>query len=212
VTSTRTYYGVEVPEFDPKRPVPSDRCREVYSAVLFPIHLLLILALTITVPWTRPWQRPGFTRRTIIRGVAAVPLEPPCDRLLALVDRHVGDALWGLPLLPEIGGSVEAASATRGYVVANRATLTQPWASPTEAAVHEFHHMLGCPHAKSRVLCYRRIATLKREADDGLVPAMALDGRLIATRAEANLRVAAKLNGREGPIAASQIPALGESR
>lgn len=169
-------------------------------------------ALKVTVPWTRPWQRPAFTERTIIRGVAAVPLEPPCDRLLALVDRHVGDALWGLPLLPEIVGSVETASATRGYVVANRATLTQLWVSPAEVAVHEFYHMLGCPHAKSRVLCYRRIATLKREADDGFFPAMTLDGRLIATRAEANLRVAAWLDGRAGPVVASQIPALGESR
>ena len=125
----------------------------------------------------------------MLRDLVARPLEAPCDRLLALVDRHVGDALWGLPLLPEIVGSVDTASMTRGYVVATRATLAQVWVRPTEVAAHEFYHLLGCPHAKSRVVCYRRIATLKRAAGAaGFFPSMTLDGTLVATREIADAR------------------------
>jgi hypothetical protein len=146
--------------------------------------------IDVAVPWVRPWQRPGFTEAPILRDVAARELEPPCDRLIALVDRHAGDALWGLLLLPEIVGSVETATMTRGYVVANRATMTQWWTPPTSVARHEFYHLLGCPHAASRRLCYRRVAALKRIAGDAeFFPSMTLDGRVLLTRGEANERI-----------------------
>lgn len=167
--------------------------------------------IRVVVPWTRPWQRPGFTERAMLRDLAARPLEAPCDRLVALVGRHVGDALWGLPLLPEIVGSVDTASMTRGYVVANRATLAQAWVRPTDVAAHEFYHLLGCPHAKSRVLCYRRIATLKRAAgDSGFFPSMTLDGTLVATREIADARALAWLAPTSG--GASTMTAQGEER
>jgi hypothetical protein len=166
--------------------------------------------IRVVVPWTRPWKRPGFTERAMLRDLAARPLEPPCDRLLALVGRHVGDALWGLPLLPEIVGSVETASMTRGYVVANRATLAQVWVRPTEVAAHEFYHLLGCPHAKSRVLCYRRIALLKRAAgESGFFPAMTLDGTLVPTRAIADARALAWL-GPTSKTSAAMTATAGE--
>lgn len=167
--------------------------------------------IRVVVAWTRPWQRPGFTERALLRDLAARPLEAPCDRLIALVGRHLGDALWGLPLLPEIVGSVDTASMTRGYVVANRATLAQVWVRPTEVAAHEFYHLLGCPHARSRVLCYRRIATLKRAAgDSGFFPSMTLDGTLVATREIADARASAWLARTAGAAAAAS--AVGEPR
>lgn len=166
--------------------VSEARTRQILAAINADLSPF---ALRVSVPWVRDWRRPAFMEGGILRDVAARPLEPPCDRLLALVDRNPADALWGLLLLPEIVGSVETASHTRGYVVANRATLTQLWVPPAEVAVHEFYHLLGCPHARSRVACYRRIALLKREAGvDGFFPSVDRDGGVLRSRGEADAR------------------------
>ncbi|GAB3347857.1 hypothetical protein [Lysobacter tyrosinilyticus] len=144
--------------------------------------------IEVVVPWVRSWERPGFGHRTLIDDVVARELEPPCDRLVALVDRNAGDALWGM-LMPEVLGAVDDATHTRGFVVANAASLNQLFMPPSKVAVHEFYHLLGCPHAASLTRCYGQIERLKRQIatrQPEFFPAMDAYGTLLVTRDEAN--------------------------
>ncbi len=143
--------------------------------------------IEIVVPWVRPWTRPGFRHRSVFEDVIARELESPCDRLVAFVDRHAGDFVWGL-LMPEVLGMVDDATHTRGFVVATRASLNQLLMSPEKASVHEFYHLLGCPHASALTQCYGRIAAIKRLHNPGadFFPGIGQDGRFIRTREAAN--------------------------
>jgi hypothetical protein len=151
-------------------------------------------AITVVVPWVQPWTRAGFTEESLIDDVARRPLPAPCDRLVALVDRNAGDFFWGL-LLPEVLGAVEDVTNTHGYVVANVGSLNQVFDDPGNTAVHEFYHLLGCPHAATLSECYHRIAELKRHVDPhaDFVPGIAPDGRYLLTRDAANSLLKASL-------------------
>ncbi|HEY1141324.1 MAG TPA: hypothetical protein VGE88_14150 [Lysobacter sp.] len=155
--------------------------------------------IEVVVPWSRPWQRAGFTHERLFDDVAARELEAPCDRLVAFVDRNAGDALWGL-VMPEVLGMVDEATHTRGYVVATSASLNQLFAPPSKVAVHEFYHLLGCPHAGSMDACYRSIAALKnaRIAGTDFVPGIDADGRFVVTREDANRTLRDALAGQPG--------------
>ena len=155
--------------------------------------------ITVVVPWVRPWQRAGFTHERLFEDVAQRRLEAPCDRLVAFVDRNAGDALWGL-LMPEVLGMVDEATHTRGYVVATRASLNQLFVPPSKATVHEFYHLLGCPHAGSMDGCYRAIAALKRahDASADFVPGIDPAGGFVTTREDANQTLRDALAGRPG--------------
>ncbi len=143
--------------------------------------------IEVTVPWTREWERPAFTVNGIMRDILARGVEPPCDRLMALVDRHAGDFLWGL-LLPEVLGAVDDLSHTRGYIVANFASLNQAFTSVELTAVHEFYHLVGCGHGISKSQCYHDIAALKASRPPGsdFVPGVGRDGKYLVTREAAN--------------------------
>jgi hypothetical protein len=143
--------------------------------------------IQIIVPWQHDWTRAGFTHTSLFDDVARRDLEPPCDRLVALVDRNAGDFLWGL-LMPEILGEVDEATHTRGYIVATTGSVNQLFEPPSQATVHEFYHLLGCPHALSLSKCYHSIAALKTHVDPakGFVPGIASDGGFLLTRTEAN--------------------------
>jgi hypothetical protein len=143
--------------------------------------------IQVIVPWQHAWTRAGFTHSSLFDDVARRDLEPPCDRLVALVDRNAGDFLWGL-LLPEILGEVDEATHTRGYIVAMTGSVNQLFEPPSKGAVHEFYHLLGCPHAASLSKCYHLIATLKTHIDPakGFVPGIAANGDFLFTRVEAN--------------------------
>jgi hypothetical protein len=119
--------------------------------------------LNIEVPWVREWTRPGFQVGSIMRDLLERPLEPPCDRLFGLVDRHAGDFAWGL-VLPEILGAVDEVTATRGYAVATFGSLNQLVSTPEQTIVHEFYHLFGCPHGVTLSDCYPKIAALKAAA------------------------------------------------
>jgi hypothetical protein len=144
-------------------------------------------SIEVTVPWIRPWTRPGFTVYGIFDDLARRDLEPPCDRLVAFVDRHFGDFMWGL-VLPEVLGAVDDDTHTHGYVVANSVTSGQAYVPPKDATIHEFYHLLGCPHSATLRRCYGRIADLKRGLDPNadFLPGVARDGSLLLTREVAN--------------------------
>ena len=143
--------------------------------------------IEVVVPWVRPWARSGFAFQSLFDDVAQRPLEAPCDRLMAFVDRNAADFFWGL-LMPEVLGAVDDHAHTHGYVVANRVSLNQVFRPPKAITVHEFYHLLGCPHAGVMSDCYERIAALKRSFDPGndFFPAVAPDGSFLLTRESAD--------------------------
>jgi hypothetical protein len=93
---------------------------------------------------------------------------------------------------------------TRGFVVATRASLNQLLASPADTAVHEFYHLLGCPHAATLTACYERIVALKRQIAPGadFVPGVGRDGRFLSSRREEANRTL-----RSGDVASAAIAA-----
>jgi hypothetical protein len=155
--------------------------------------------IAVDVPWVRPWKRPGFSVDPILADLLKQPLEPPCDRLVGVVDRHIGDFLWGLAL-PEVLGAVDDLTATRGYVVATWGSLNQIFMTPEQAAVHEFYHLVGCPHGMTLSKCYPRIAALKQAAVAGedFFPGVAKHETFLTTRAEAQAAIDAYFAEAEG--------------
>ena len=170
--------------------------------------------ITVQVPWIRDWQRPGFTASTIVEDLLNRGIEPPCDRLMGLVDRHAGDFLWGL-VLPEVLGAVDDVTRTHGYVVATLGSVNQAFMGPHMAAVHEFYHLVGCPHGLTKSRCYHAIAQMKASAPAGsdFFPGLSKDGKYLLTREDANAAIkkyladeAAKKKGAAPPSAAEPRP------
>jgi hypothetical protein len=66
--------------------------------------------------------------------------------------------------------------------------VNQLFEPPSQATVHEFYHLLGCPHALSLSKCYHLIAALKTHIDpaQGFIPGIASDGGFLLTRTKAN--------------------------
>lgn len=167
--------------------VPEGRSDELMAAVNKEFSRY---AIAVSVPWVREWERPAFTASGILEDVLRRDLEPPCDRLIGLVDRHAGDFVWGL-FLPEVVGAVDGVSRTRGYVVATWGSLNQIAAEPHVATVHEFYHLVGCGHGVSKTKCYHKIAELKasRPPESDFFPGMEMKGKFIVTREDANQAV-----------------------
>ncbi len=164
--------------------VPPERVEELVAAVNQEFGPY---AITVSVPWVHPWQRPSFTASGIMEDVMVRDLEPPCDRLVALVDRHAGDFVWGL-LLPEILGEVDDITRTRGFVVATWGSINQVFMEPSAATVHEFYHLVGCGHGVSKSKCYHEIAAMKaaRPPDSDFMPGLTKDHEYLLTVDAAN--------------------------
>lgn len=151
--------------------------------------------LAVSVPWVRRWERPAFLMEGIVKNVWLEPLEAPCDRLLALVGRNLGDFLWGL-LGMEILGAVDTPTHSRGYVIAETVSLNQIFSSPSKIAIHESYHFLGCEHGVNLANCYthirdlKRIARANRDVGNDFFPGVSPKGTPIKSRHEANLLMA----------------------
>lgn len=115
-----------------------------------------------------PYPRPAYSYPGIKEHIDALTLPTDCDRLMAFIGRHPGDALYGLMMLaaplPEVLGYVDDIDRTRGYTVATRATLMQLLMSPAGVLRHELYHMLGCEHSITLKGCYQTIADMRRLA------------------------------------------------
>ena len=150
--------------------------------------------IDVTIPWVKPWKRPAFLMDGILEDVALRPLEPPCDRLMAIVGRNVGDFITSW-FSPEVLGAVETVTYTRGYVVGKTATLNQLFQRPAEVAVHESYHLLGCVHGLSLAECYPHIKQLKasarsnRNSGNDFFPGTSLYRQPIASRGETGKRI-----------------------
>ena len=151
--------------------------------------------VNVQVPVIKPWQRPSFKHQGILNDIAKRPLEPPCDRLMALVGRDVRDFLWGV-FLPEVLGAVETRTHTKGYVVAEMGSFNQlmSFRSPAEAAIHEFYHMFGYAHGDDQQTIVSKIAHLKRmalsnwQSGQDFFPGISSEGTLYLSRREVDQR------------------------
>jgi len=143
--------------------------------------------ITLDVPWMRPWEQPGEASAALLADLTARPLEPPCDRILALVDR-TGTAFVSGLILPEVSGEVDAATGTHGYVVLAYAAPNPLFRRAQNAAIEEFHALLGCTGSMSPNECDHRIAEVKAAIDPeaGFLPGVAPDGAYLPTRNEVN--------------------------
>ena len=152
-----------------------------------------LYALTIRVAGVTRWKRQAFTIDGLMEAITREPLEPPCDRVMALVGRNVGDVLWALVGMPEVLGAVNEGTLTHGYTVARRASLNQVFSSPAAILRHELYHMLGCEEHFNMPGCYAQIARLKRwraeQAGDFFPAWDALQKRILPTRAAVNARL-----------------------
>lgn len=177
--------------------VYDERVGEMMGAIS---ERLAPLGIRVEVPWIRPWKRHAFALEGIVKDVAMHPLECPCDRILAIAGRDFGDFLWGI-LMPEYFGAVENVTFTKGYAVGAWGSLNQVLSmeSPTEIAVHEAFHFLGCGHELTADRCRAQVARLLRAARENraegqdFFPSMSLDGRIQRTRAEVDRLLGAAL-------------------
>jgi hypothetical protein len=139
------------------------------------------------------WPRPAFHMEAILAELRQKPLEAPCDRILALVGRNLGDMVWAF-FGPEVLGAVNDETLTHGYTVAQRRTVNQLLMSPVDVTRHEIYHMLGCDIHYDMPHCYDQIARLKewrRTYGGDFFPAWDLvNKRLIPTREAVNVRLA----------------------
>jgi len=65
-------------------------------------------------------------------------------------------------------------------------------APPSKVVVHEFYHLLGCPHAGALSRCYGRIVALKRQihaTNAEFFPGIDTHGFLRVTRERTNSRM-----------------------
>ena len=154
--------------------------------------------IKVTVPWYHSWHRPAGANMAIIEALAGEELAPPCDRLLALVDRNFGDFLVGLLVIDELG-AVDTVTSTRGYLGANLNSPAQIFNPPDVTAVHEAYHLLGCKHGVSMADCYSRIDRLKEAAainrvkGNDFFPTYSRSGQLLQNREDVDVREAIAL-------------------
>jgi len=151
-----------------------------------------MFGINIEVAEVHQWKRPAFMYQGIMDSLVKIKLEAPCDRIIALVNRHSGDLLFGL-LGAEVLGAVNDDSLTHGFTIARRASLAQLAMSPTEVLEHELYHYLGCDHYHMKE-CYKQIAYMKqwkREHSEDFFPAWDLaQKRLLPTREAVNAHLA----------------------
>jgi hypothetical protein len=153
--------------------------------------------LEVKIASVTRWRRPAFMMDGIIGALRREPLTPDCDRILALIGRHLGDVVWGL-LLPEYLGAVDDETLTHGYVIAQRASLNQLFEPPRSVVRHELYHLLGCEEHFAMEHCYQRIASLKRTKQalgSDFFPAWDMSKKAILVSREA---VNARLAGSSG--------------
>ena len=152
-----------------------------------------LYGVDVTVAKVVPWKRHGFTMDGIMDTITREPLAAPCDRVMALVNRNVGDVLWAVLQLPEYLGAVNDDTLTHGYTVARRVSLNQVFMTPVGTARHEIYHMLGCDEHFNMERCYGQIAMLKRykqEHGSDFFPAWDLvNKRIVPSRGEVNARL-----------------------
>jgi len=128
--------------------------------------------IALEVPRLERWQPPADAPGARIAALRALPIEPPCDRLLALSALRAGEFLARSVGVSKPGatieGEVESHAFSRGYVFVRPISVFHVFGFDAAAlALHEAHHLLRCGHDVVMDDCYRQIARLKRAAREG---------------------------------------------
>ena len=151
-----------------------------------------LYGVDVKIAQIKRWPRPAARMEGIMAALRKEQLEAPCDRVLALIGRDLGDFMWSL-LAPEYLGAVNTDTLTHGYAVARRASLNQLLSPPVEVTRHEIYHMLGCGKHNDMKRCYDQIALLKawkRDHESDFFPAWDFQsGRVLASRDAVNERI-----------------------
>jgi len=172
--------------------IPADRVKEITNGLR---DEFMPYGIRVEIPWIRPWQRKGFQTLEIVANISKLPLEFPCDRILVIIGRNTNDFIWGL-FLPENLGAVENFTRTKGFVVGEIGSLNQAASgiSPTEAAIHEVYHMLGCEDGQSgwgvymKVMGMRSLAYENRnQRKQNFFPSMSIGGQMFWNRRDVEL-------------------------
>ena len=152
-------------------------------------------ALEVEVPRMDLWERSAEEGdATRIRALSRMPLEAPCDRLLALSVPSRGEFVSRtfriLGADSGVEGEVEGDTFSRGYVFARPVSAFHVLGFDPEALVaHEAHHLLRCDHDVVMDDCYRQIVRLKaaarrnRAAGRDFFPGITVTGDILETRA-----------------------------
>lgn len=151
-----------------------------------------LYGVDVNVVQVKRWSRPAFHMEGILAALRQERLEAPCDRILGLIGRNLGDVLWSV-VGPEVLGAVNDETLTHGYTVARRASFNQLLMSPRDVTRHEIYHMLGCDVHFDMPHCYEQISRLKayrRSTGGDFFPAWDLvNKQLIPTREAVNARL-----------------------
>ncbi|MGD9275919.1 MAG: hypothetical protein PVJ67_01990 [Candidatus Pacearchaeota archaeon] len=116
-------------------------------------------AIKPEVAWIRDFKRGGFFFKSIFDSIimGGAKIEKPCDRNLYLVEKNLGDYLWGLSLLPEISGAVDTMTHSLMYLSADQGFSR----GPVGVAKHEVLHACGCEQGLAMNGSYEIIKKLK---------------------------------------------------
>ncbi|TGN08524.1 hypothetical protein EHS11_13415 [Leptospira ilyithenensis] len=154
----------------------------------------------VPIPY-RKMERPGFTGGAIFSYLYTLDLEPPCDRILYLKGRTLGDLVYefftlgiflGVGLKLEIHGAVDSKTHSRGYIKSKYiSTLQILFTSPESTLVHEGYHLLGCGHQLFMEECYIQIQKVKtlareKETEPGFFPSITPEGKKFKNREAIN--------------------------
>lgn len=149
--------------------------------------------IAIVVPWVKPWGVGSIDSSNAISQLSKIRLPIDCDRLFAIVAPTPIDFIGGL-LGIEILGAVDKRTHTRGFIRGEKVSLNQAFFPPSDVAIHETYHLLGCNDGFDDDDCLRTMMRLRAAAKDTqgrkshFFPANGKGGvRVIYTRKEVDL-------------------------
>jgi hypothetical protein len=151
-----------------------------------------LYGIELRIVEVKQWSRPAFRMEGILQALRQEQLEAPCDRIFAMLNRHLGDFLWAF-VGPEVLGAVNDETLTHGYAAARVGSFNQLMTPPLEVTRHEIYHLLGCGEHFDMTGCYAQIARLKewkRASGGDFFPAWDLQKKqMLASRDAVNRRL-----------------------
>lgn len=167
---------------------------EALNSEMAPYKLRFELKVTL---WTRSYyEKREFRKNEIL----PVQLPAECDRLLFLTKyeyspaRYVLSGAFPFLFVPRLRDTRVLGATpvvpTRGFVYVHFPDILLKNWTPAHIVEHEVYHMLGCPHADTKELCYERILRAKSARHKDFFPVWDLyQEELITSRDEARDRL-----------------------
>ena len=153
----------------------------------------------VEIPWVREWSRSGFATEDSLISLMRVPLEAPCDRLLGLIGRHLGDFIanvagFNVPIV------LDRETSARAVIVANMDPVNSALRPPDRNAEFLTQAYLGCRLRLDifQEECAQRVANLQRNVDPvaDFVPGVTKKREFLTTREAVEAAVQKALDAR----------------